>query len=49
MNSKLKSFILMAGMTGLFLAAGQALGGGQGMMLALFLALSINFFNLPHI
>ncbi|MBU1568048.1 MAG: zinc metalloprotease HtpX [Proteobacteria bacterium] len=44
MNSTLKTFILMAGMTGLFLVAGQALGGEQGMMLALFLALSMNFF-----
>lgn len=44
MNSTLKTFILMAGMTGFFLVAGQAQGGEQGMMLALFLALSMNFF-----
>lgn len=44
MNSTFKTFILMAGLTGLFLVAGQALGGEQGMMLALFLALSMNFF-----
>ncbi len=43
MNSIVKTFILMAGLTGLFLVAGQALGGEQGMMLALFLALSMNF------
>jgi heat shock protein HtpX len=44
MNRIAKTFILMACMTGLFLVAGQSLGGQQGMMLALFLALSMNFF-----
>ncbi|MEO5330343.1 MAG: zinc metalloprotease HtpX [Magnetococcus sp. THC-1_WYH] len=39
-----RTFILLAGMTALFLVVGQALGGHNGMMLALFLAVALNFF-----
>ncbi|HCP14233.1 MAG TPA: zinc metalloprotease HtpX [Peptococcaceae bacterium] len=44
MNSILKTFVLMAALTGLFLVAGQAIGGEQGMAIALFFALAMNFF-----
>ena len=44
MNNILKTFVLMAALTGLFLIAGQALGGNQGMVIALFFALIMNFF-----
>lgn len=44
MNSILKTFILMAGLTALFMVAGQALGGQSGMMFALLIALGMNFF-----
>jgi len=44
MNNMLKTFIMMAGLTALFMAAGQALGGGQGMTMALVMALGMNFF-----
>jgi len=44
MNSILKTFVLMAALTGLFLVAGQAIGGEQGMVVALFFALAMNFF-----
>ena len=40
----IKSFILLAGLTALFMVAGQALGGRQGMTLALIMALGMNFF-----
>ncbi len=40
----LKSFILLAGLTALFMVAGQALGGRQGMVFALIMALGMNFF-----
>ena len=39
-----KTFILMSALTGLFLVAGQALGGKQGMMFALLMAVGMNFF-----
>ncbi|MFZ5762028.1 MAG: zinc metalloprotease HtpX [Thermodesulfobacteriota bacterium] len=44
MNNMLKTFLLMAGLTALFMAAGQALGGSRGMTLALVMALGMNFF-----
>ncbi len=40
----IKSFILLAGLTALFMVAGQALGGRQGMTFALIMALGMNFF-----
>ncbi len=39
-----KTFILLAALTGLFLFAGQALGGQTGMTIALALAIVMNFF-----
>ncbi len=44
MNNTLKTFILMAALTGLFMVGGQILGGRQGMMLAFVIALGMNFF-----
>ncbi len=44
MNNTLKTFILMAALTGLFMIGGQALGGQQGMVIALLLAVGLNFF-----
>jgi heat shock protein HtpX len=44
MGSTLKTFILMAALTALFMFGGQALGGQSGMALALVLALGMNFF-----
>ncbi|MEW6594279.1 MAG: zinc metalloprotease HtpX [Thermodesulfobacteriota bacterium] len=44
MTNMLKTFVLMAGLTALFMAAGQALGGKQGMTMALVMALAMNFF-----
>ncbi len=44
MTSMLKTGVLMAGLTFLFMIAGQALGGQNGMMLALIMALGMNFF-----
>ena len=38
MSSYFKTFILMAGLTGLFMVAGQALGGTSGMTFALIMA-----------
>ncbi len=40
----IKTFVLMAGITGLFGALGAALGGGAGMMMALCLAGGMNFY-----
>ena len=40
----LRTGILMAALTGLFLAVGAAIGGGSGMMIALIVALGINLF-----
>ena len=44
MNNTLKTFILMAALTGLFMVGGQILGGSQGMVFALVIALGMNFF-----
>lgn len=44
MTSMIKTGILMAALTGLFLVAGQALGGRSGMTFALVMALAMNFF-----
>ena len=44
MNNTLKTFVLMAALTGLFMVGGQALGGQHGMILALLIALAMNFF-----
>jgi heat shock protein HtpX len=41
----LKTGILMAGLTALLMVAGQALGGQGGMMIALVMALGMNFFS----
>jgi heat shock protein HtpX len=41
----MKTAILMAAITGLFMAIGSLLGGQQGMMLALVVALGMNFFS----
>lgn len=40
----MKTFILMAALTALFMVAGQAMGGQQGMMIALLMAVGLNFF-----
>ena len=40
-----RTAILMAAMTGLFLALGWALGGQQGMTIALVVATGMNFFS----
>ena len=42
--SNLKVFVLMAGLTALFIAIGGAIGGQTGMILALVLAGAMNFF-----
>ena len=44
MVSTIKTFILMAALTALFMFAGQALGGQSGMAVALVMALAMNFF-----
>ena len=41
----LKTGMLMAGLTALLMVAGQALGGQGGMMIALVMALGMNFFS----
>ncbi len=41
----LKTGLLMGGLTFLFMIAGQALGGQSGMMIALIMALGMNFFS----
>jgi heat shock protein HtpX len=41
--NNVKTFVLMAGLMGLFLAAGQLLGGSQGLILALVLGSAFNF------
>jgi heat shock protein HtpX len=43
MNNTFKTFILLAGLTALLLLIGQALAGRQGLYLALFMALIMNF------
>jgi len=44
MWNMVKTAIFMAALTALFLAAGQAMGGKQGMTVALVMALGMNFF-----
>ncbi len=44
MLNNMKVFVLMAGLTALFVAAGGAIGGQQGMLFALLLAGALNFF-----
>jgi len=44
MVNTVKTFILMAALTALFMFAGQALGGQSGMAFALIMALGMNFF-----
>ncbi len=44
MTSVIKTGVLMAVLTGVFLVAGQALGGQSGMRFALIIALVMNFF-----
>ncbi len=43
MTNSIKTFLLMAALTALFMVAGQALGGRQGLVLALGLAAAMNF------
>jgi heat shock protein HtpX len=45
MFNLMKTAILMAAITALFMAVGQAMGGQQGMVLALLVALGMNFFS----
>ncbi|MCM5679323.1 zinc metalloprotease HtpX [Schlegelella sp. S2-27] len=45
MFNLLKTAVLMAAITGLFMAIGSLLGGQQGMMIALIIALGMNFFS----
>jgi len=45
MFNMLKTAMLMAAITALFMALGSVIGGQQGMMLALFVALGMNFFS----
>jgi heat shock protein HtpX len=45
MFNLLKTAVLMAAITGLFMAIGSLLGGQQGMMIALVIALGMNFFS----
>ncbi len=44
MTSMIKTAMLMAALTAVFMVAGQALGGSNGMILALMLAVGMNFF-----
>ena len=44
MVNTMKTFILMAALTALFMFAGQAFGGQSGMVFALVMALGMNFF-----
>jgi heat shock protein HtpX len=45
MFNLLKTAVLMAAITALFMALGQVLGGRQGMVIALVIALGMNFFS----
>lgn len=45
MFNLMKTAVLMAAITALFMAVGQALGGQQGMVLALLVAVGMNFFS----
>ena len=44
MVNTLKTFVLMAALTALFMVAGRALGGQHGMLFALVIGLAMNFF-----
>ena len=44
MTSMIKTGLLMAALTAVFMVAGQALGGSNGMLIALVMALGMNFF-----
>lgn len=44
MTSMIKTGLLMAALTAVFMVAGQALGGSSGMLIALLMALGMNFF-----
>ena len=44
MTSMIKTGLLMAALTAVFMVAGQALGGSNGMLIALAMALGMNFF-----
>lgn len=44
MNNTLKTFLLMAALTALFMVIGRAAGGQQGMVIAFLVALGLNFF-----
>ncbi len=43
MMTDLRTFVLLAGMTALFIVVGQVLGGHNGMVLALIMAVALNF------
>src|SRR5215216_5097938 len=43
MSNVLKTTILLAAMSGLFLMIGEMLGGAQGMVMGLFFAVAMNF------
>ena len=45
MDNRVKTFILLAGLTVLMVAIGRALGGTGGMQIALVLAVAMNFFS----
>lgn len=45
MFNLMKTAILMAAITALFMLVGQMMGGRSGMMMALVLALGLNFFS----
>ena len=45
MFNLLKTALLMAAITALFMVVGRLLGGQQGMTLALLFALGMNFFS----
>ncbi len=44
MSNTFKTFILMAALTALFMVGGQAMAGRQGVIIALVMALGLNFF-----
>ena len=45
MFNLMKTAVLMAAITALFMAIGSVMGGQQGMMIALVVALGMNFFS----
>ncbi len=44
MNNTIKTFLLMAALTALFMVGGELMAGRQGMLIALVIALALNFF-----